>query len=117
MVPMDSTLIEQVLINLIENAFRHSGSDEPIDVIVERDQDFVAVIVRDHGKGVPEQDLPSLFDGISFRVKKNTDATRGLGLGLSICKSIITAHNGSIQAENLKDGGACFTFKLPIEED
>ena len=116
MVPMDGTLIVQVLMNLIENAVRHSGNNAPIDLSVTREKRELAFEVRDHGKGIPLQDLSTLFDGFSSTVAESTDSTRGFGLGLSICKSIVTAHGGSIYAENSPDGGAIIVFTLPLEE-
>lgn len=115
---MDSTLIEQVVINLIENAIRHSASEEPIEVSVEVSPDNRGVLfsVRDHGKGIAPEELPTLFDGFSIRDNDKTDSTRGLGIGLSICKSIIVAHDGTIQGENMPDGGARFTFTIPMEK-
>jgi len=114
---MDSTLIEQVVINLIENAIRHSASEEPIEVSVEVSPDNrVLFSVRDHGKGIAQEELPTLFEGFSIRDKDKTDSTRGLGIGLSICKSIILAHGGTIHGENMPDGGARFTFTIPMEK-
>ena len=69
--------------------------------------------VKDKGIGLTE--TQTIFDGIP--VEKTGDAIRGIGIGLSICKSIILAHNGSISAENNKDGGATFRFTLPKGED
>ncbi len=114
---MDSTLIEQVVINLIENAIRHSASEEPIEVSVEVSSDNkVLFSVRDHGKGIAPEELQTLFDGFSIRDNDKTDSTRGLGIGLSICKSIILAHDGTIRGENMPDGGARFTFIIPMEK-
>lgn len=117
MVYMDSTLIEQVVINLIENAIRHSESTAPIEVSVQAGMNSqVLFSVRDHGVGIPEDKLATLFEGFSIRNNDKTDRTKGLGIGLSICKSIIVAHNGTIHGENMPDGGACFTFTLPMED-
>ena len=113
---MDSTLIEQVVINLIENAIRHSASEEPIEVSVEVSSDNqVMFSVRDYGKGIAPEELATLFDGFSARNHDKPDSTRGLGIGLSICKSIILAHDGTIKGENMPDGGARFSFIIPME--
>lgn len=114
---MDSTLIEQVVINLIENAIRHSESTEPIEVSVDvSDDNHVQFSVRDHGKGIAAEELPILFEGFSIRNNEKNDSSRGLGIGLSICKSIILAHGGTISGTNAPDGGALFTFNIPMEK-
>src|ERR1035437_1503029 len=115
-VPMDGTLIEQVLINLIDNAIKHSGGGTKIHVEVKKDRDRAIFEVSDNGDGIPEQDIPYIFDGISSQGRRSSDSSRGTGIGLSICMSIIKAHNGTMEAENLKEGGALFRFTLPIEE-
>ena len=112
MVPMDAMLIEQVLINLFENAVRHSGVKAPIEVSVERTADKVWFTVRDHGRGIAQEDLPKLFDG-SLR---QSDGSRGLRIGLSTCMSILVAHGGMLMAANHPEGGAEFRFWLPVEE-
>ncbi len=113
MVPMDATLIEQVIINLIENSIRHSHSNIPILLSIKRDASWAIFEVSDGGIGLPRDELPHIFDGYSGY--KNSDSTRGIGIGLSICKSIIIAHGGMIEAENNKAGGATFRFLLPLE--
>ena len=114
MVPMDATLVEQVIINLLENALLHSGSTRPIEFTVTKEKDTVLFQVRDHGIGIAEDKLPDLFDGISSERGRGSDSSKGMGIGLSICKSIITAHGGVIEARNHSDG-AEFIFTLPLE--
>lgn len=113
MIPMDATLIMQVLINLLENAIRHSHSSSAILLNVIYTKEEAIFSVKDNGIGLTETE--NIFDGIP--VEKTGDATRGIGIGLSICKSIISAHKGTISAENNKDGGATFRFTLPKGED
>jgi two-component system sensor histidine kinase KdpD len=121
LVPMDATLIEQVIINLIENAIKHSQKGSLIELIVKKSGDKAVFEVSDNGEGISAQELPSLFDGYSSNKSKNADLThradssRGMGIGLSICKSIIKAHGGEIEAENKTEGGAVFRFILPIK--
>jgi len=115
-VPMDGTLIEQVLINLIDNAIKHSGVGTKIHVEVKKDRDMAIFEVSDNGDGIPKQDIPYIFDGISSQGRRSSDSARGTGIGLSICMSIIKAHNGTMEAENVEGGGALFRFTLPIEE-
>ncbi len=115
MAEMDALLIQQVLINILHNAKVHSGSVKPLEVTVETTGDEVSFSVRDHGKGVPEDKLETIFDGDSFGdAQTGTDGYKGMGIGLSICKTIINAHGGQIEAKNHEDG-AEFIFRLPID--
>lgn len=114
MLSMDATLIEQVLINLMENAFVHSGSTEPVDLTVTESQESISFTVRDYGRGISEKLLPYIFEG-QQTVPENTDGHKGIGIGLSICKTIIQAHGGEITASN-HSRGAEFTFTLPKEK-
>lgn len=112
-VPMDATLIEQVLINLLENAIRHAQTSLPVVLKVLKEKDSVTFTVSDYGKGIDPSKLSTIFEGESDAV--SADSSRGLGIGLSICKTIILAHNGKIFAENQTCGGASFTFVLPMK--
>ncbi|MEO3945323.1 sensor histidine kinase KdpD [Gorillibacterium sp. CAU 1737] len=115
LVPMDGTLIEQVLINLVENAVRHSGADTLIEVRVRKQGLFAVFEVRDNGEGIPEQDLPHLFESYISPERKQADSSRGMGIGLSICMSIIKAHGGRMEAGNHPEGGAILRFTLPMK--
>ena len=115
MLSMDPTLIEQVLINLMENACIHSGSSEPIDLIISETPDHISFTVRDYGRGISEKQLPYIFEG-QQTMSESTDGHKGIGIGLSICKTIIQAHDGKITASNLSRG-AEFTFTLPKEKE
>ncbi|MDF2587127.1 MAG: histidine kinase [Anaerocolumna sp.] len=115
LVPMDGTLIVQVLINLIENAIKYSGQDSIISVVLRRDEDMAVFEVMDNGLGIPEHMLPNLFNHDILHGKSTIDATRGMGIGLSICKSIINAHQGKIEAENKQGEGALIRFALPLD--
>ena len=114
-VPMDATLVEQVLINLIENAVYHSGSDEPVEAELSAGQGEAVFQVRDHGRGVDPKRMERLFDGYDAQDKDSGDSHRGMGLGLSICASIVRAHGGTIAAGNRPEGGAVFRFTLPLK--
>lgn len=116
MIPMDAILIEQVLINLLENAIIHAQSSRPIRLQVSLEPERVVVEVVDYGIGIPEELLDTIFDGIPPGESKSADSKKGMGIGLSICKTIILAHNGTITAKNHEDGAA-FTFTLPIEHE
>ena len=113
MIPMDALLIEQVLLNLLENAITHSGSQEPTDLIITEQEDVVTFQVKDYGKGLDETQIDKLFKG-AYSSATTTDSHRGMGIGLSICKTIINAHGGTILARN-HEHGAEFIFTLPKE--
>lgn len=116
MVPMDAMLVEQVIINLIENALKHARSTHPIVLNATKEDSIIKVQVLDYGVGLPKDRLDTLFDGYSPSPNESSDASKGMGIGLSICKTIIRAHSGDIWAENLEKGSA-FTFTLPLEGD
>lgn len=114
-VPMDGTLIVQVLINLLENAIKYSPGDSPVEVCLEKEGAWARFQVLDRGRGIPNEDLPHLFTGYRPSESKSADSSRGMGIGLSICKTIVSAHQGSLEAENRKDGGTIFRFTLPLK--
>lgn len=115
MIPMDAVLIEQVLINLMENAIVHSKSRKPVDCYVDTTDRDVVFHVKDYGVSIPEDKLPTIFDGSSSTPSTSADGRKGMGIGLSICKTIIRAHGGNISAFNHEEG-AEFYFTLPKEE-
>lgn len=115
-VPMDGTLIVQVLINLLENAIKHSPESATIEVQVKKDGETAVFEVIDHGEGIAEEELSNLFKGDGTYKRQGADSSRGMGIGLSICKSIITAHGGTLEAANREAGGAVFRFTLPLDE-
>ncbi len=114
MAPMDAVLIEQVIINLLENAIVHANSREPIECTVVDDSKNVVFIIKDYGIGIDRHKLPYIFDGNVYETASSADAHKGMGIGLSICKTIITAHQGKISARN-HEHGAEFIFNLPKE--
>ena len=114
-VPMDGTLIAQVLINLLENAIKHSTDDSFIEVILKKTGEKAQFQVIDHGKGIADEDYPYLFTSYVPNGNKSSDSSRGMGIGLSICMTIIKAHNGTMEAYNWLEGGAVFQFSLPLE--
>ena len=113
MIPMDPTLIVQVLMNLIENAVKYSGSAARIDLIAEDENAYVSFTVRDYGRGLSREALATLFEPSACRTG---DSKHGMGLGLSICKSIVKAHGGEIHGCNGDPCGAVFTLTLPKED-
>ena len=104
-----------VFSNLLENAIVHSGSILPIDFIVEDHPEHVSFIVRDYGKGLSEEKLQNLFETGTYNNSRSSDSRKGMGIGLSICKTIITAHHGTLSGRNHADG-AEFCFTLPKAE-
>jgi len=114
MVPMDAVLIEQVIINLLENGVYYSGTDS-IDLYVKKAEDAVEFHIVDQGKGIDPERLPTIFDGGGVDSNKSGDSHRGMGIGLTICKTIIHAHQGTICARNQQQG-AEFIFTLPLGE-
>ena len=120
-VPMDPKLIEQVILNLLENAKKHTQPGNEIDITVEVDNalDRARFSVRDRGVGIRDNDLPHIFETFYYSTdKKYADAVHGIGLGLAICETIVKAHGGEITARNRTDGqGAEFIFTLPMEVD
>ena len=116
MIPMDAVLIEQVLFNLMENAVNHAIGADQIWVSLERYSEDGIFAVRDNGCGIDPALLPGIFDGKTSTPESMGDRKRNMGIGLSVCHTIIRAHGGSMKAENEKTGGAVFSFTLPLEE-
>ena len=115
LIPMDAMLIEQVIINLLENAVVHAGSTLPIELTVTEEPEFVTFHVKDYGVGISADRIATIFDGFPYTPMATGDVHKGMGIGLSICKTIITAHGGKINARN-HGHGCIFTFTLPKEE-
>lgn len=113
MVPIDAVAIEQVLVNLLDNAAEYTPQGSPIDIGARHEAGRLVVEVADHGPGLPTGTHTRVFQKF-FRADA-THGRRGIGLGLAICKGLIEAHGGSIKAANRPEGGAVFTFTLPIE--
>ncbi len=111
-IPMDAILIEQVLINLMENAILHSKSELPIACYVDETPDYVTFHVRDYGIGISPDRLATIFDGNAYTGNSSADSSRGMGIGLSICKTIIAAHKGEIDVI-CHEKGTEFYFILP----
>ena len=114
LVPMDGILIEQVLVNLLENAVLHGKTTSKIRIHVKEDEERILVFVEDNGQGIRDGLIPQIFSGnMQTEEGKVSDAKRNMGIGLSVCKTIIKAHKGNMKAENIENSGARFTFWLP----
>lgn len=118
MVPMDAMLIEQVLLNIMENAVIHGDTTSEILISIYRREHEAVFEVQDNGKGIPPEIFPRLFkEYMPESVRQHNDGKRNMGIGLSVCTSIIKAHGGTLNAENLSDtGGTKFCFTLPMED-
>jgi two-component system sensor histidine kinase KdpD len=112
LIPMDSVLMAQVLINLLENALKYSPPDGIIEVGGRVRENWVEIEVADQGPGIPPEYLNQIFNKF-FRFKR-TEEVGGTGLGLAISKGIVEAHEGKIWAENRPEGGFKIIFTLPF---
>lgn len=116
MADMDAQLIEQVLVNLINNAIKYTPEHSRIELFAAPEGKFVRICVTDNGPGIPEESRDKLFDMFYTLGKTRSDGRRGLGLGLALCRSIVAAHGGVIDVQNAAPHGACFRFTLPRTE-
>jgi two-component system sensor histidine kinase KdpD len=108
----DGALLLQVVTNLLENVVRHTPAGTRTSVAAELEGAFVRVSIQDTGPGFPPGDIELLF--VKFHRGREESSAGGAGLGLSICRAIITAHGGHIEASQPAGGGARFSFTLPI---
>jgi two-component system sensor histidine kinase KdpD len=111
LVPLDDVLIEQVLINLLENAVKYTPPGTLIEIGASAGDGAVTVEVADRGPGLPPGDVERAFEKF---YRGAPEVARGAGLGLAICRAIVGAHGGRIWAENRREGGVAFRFTLPI---
>ncbi len=111
LVPLDAILIEQVLVNLLENAAKHTPAGTPVDIGATAHADAIEVEVADRGPGVATEDAARVFEKF-YRAGK---AAGGVGLGLTICAGVIRAHGGRIWVEPRPGGGASFRFTVPLD--
>ena len=117
MAMMDAMLIQQVILNILQNAQVHAKSTKPLEITIDEDDEKVFIHIRDYGVGIDEHRLESIFDGEGYRSQNaRADGYKGMGIGLSICKTIVAAHGGKIIAVNHSDG-AEFCFSLPKEKE
>lgn len=116
-IPMDPLLIQQVLINILENAVFHAKGMTELIFEVQKEGKWIVFTILDNGCGIPEDQLNKIFDGYLSKTGELMDDKRNnMSIGLSVCATIIKAHGGTIQAKNRKEGGACFSFSLEMEE-
>lgn len=113
---IDAKLIVQVLINLINNAIKYTPPGTEIDIDWKQCGAWIEVSVSDTGPGVPEQAKPHIFDMFYSASEQIADSRRSMGLGLALCRSIVSAHGGEISVKDRAPHGAVFTFSIPAGE-
>jgi len=114
MINIDEDRIEQVLTNLVDNALRHTDEGS-VTVKVEKEPTFAKVSVQDTGHGIPQDDLPYVFERFYKADKARTRSKGGTGLGLAIARNIVKAHSGNIMVDSVLKEGTTFTFYLPFD--
>jgi two-component system sensor histidine kinase KdpD len=110
MLHVDASLFERVLCNLLENAVKYTPQDSPIEISTAVVDDRVKIFIDDRGPGLPKHREEAIFQ--MFERGRKESATPGVGLGLAICRAIISAHDGAITGENRAGGGARFIIDL-----
>lgn len=117
-IPMDSVLITQVIVNILENAVHHAKGMTRLGLKVFTQDAKVIFEISDDGCGIPKNRMEEIFTGYFEKKELPVDNQKSsMGIGLSVCASVIKAHGGEISARNLKSGGCCFRFSLLMEED
>ncbi len=116
-IPMDGMLVEQVLVNLLENAVFHAKGMTWLSLSVHTEEDKAVFEIADNGCGLSEERLAHLFTGYPNPADAPADGKRNnMGIGLSVCATIVRAHGGVLEAENRTEGGALFRFALKMED-
>ena len=113
---IDTKLIVQVLINLVDNAIKYTPAGSVIEIHTEAQEKWVVVSVSDNGPGIPDEQKSRVFEMFYSGANRVADSRRSLGLGLSLCKTIVTAHGGTISVSDNHPSGSVFTFTLPAGE-
>src|SRR5699024_7524460 len=113
----DKERIQQVLVNILDNAQKHAQANSTITVVVTKTDEQVIIKISDEGEGIPEADLPHIYDRL-YRVEKSRSReSGGAGLGLSISKEIVEAHGGSIELTSVPNEGTTVTIKLLVGDE
>ncbi|HWF86823.1 MAG TPA: ATP-binding protein [Vicinamibacterales bacterium] len=113
----DASLLERLLVILLDNAVKYTPAGGRIDVAIERAHDRACVVVRDTGIGISAEDVPRLFERFYRSDKARSRDSGGSGLGLSIARWIVDAHRGSITVESRLGTGSEFRVALPMSSD
>ncbi len=114
-VQMDQDKLKQIMYNLLSNAYKYSGEDSIIEIMLTQDKNYIILTVRDEGTGIDPKDLPYVFERFYRGDPSRTRETGGAGIGLTIVKGLVEAHGGSITAESVKGKGSSFRIYFPIE--
>ena len=110
LIPGDPERLKQVFLNLLDNAMKHGGDGDKIDVGLREEGGKILITVRDHGPGIPRGELPHVKE----KFYKGSSKNRGTGIGLSVCDEIVTRHRGHLNIANAPDGGCIVTITLPM---
>lgn len=113
---IDAKLIVQVIVNLVDNAIKYTPAGSVIEIRMRKDGKWIWISVSDNGPGIPDEQKPHIFEMFYSGANRIADSRRSLGLGLSLCRSIVTAHGGQIGVSDNHPTGAVFTFSLPAGE-
>lgn len=117
-IPMDAVLITQVIVNMLENAVQHATGMTKLTLNVFVQENNAVFEIIDDGCGIPKNRIDEIFTGYYEKKEVPVDnQKRSTGIGLSVCASVIKAHEGEISVKNLKTGGCCFRFLLKMEDD
>ena len=116
LVDVDARLIVQVIINIVDNAIKYTPNGSEITISTEKKDDMISVSIADNGNGIEDEKKDKVFDMFYTGANKIADSRRSLGLGLALCKTIISAHGGEIAVSDNTPHGAVFTFTLPVKE-
>lgn len=116
LVRTDAKLVVQVIVNIVDNAFKYTEAGTPVTVTTRRRGPMAVVEIADRGKGILDQEKEKVFDKFYCGRNKIADNRRSLGLGLYLCRAIVEAHGGTIRVTDNEPQGAVFSFTLPLEE-
>lgn len=108
-IPGDPERMRQVFCNLLDNAAKHGGSGKLIETAIHGEEDAIVITIRDHGPGIPEDELPH----VKYKFYKGSSKARGSGIGLAVCEEIVNRHNGRLEIGNAEGGGCVVTIRLP----
>jgi signal transduction histidine kinase len=110
----DKNKILQVIDNLLSNAIKYSGSNTRIEIKVLKTESEIITSIKDHSQGIPQEELSDLFKAFKTTSVKSTASEKSTGLGLTIVKKIIQAHNGKLSVESKVGEGSVFSFSIPV---
>ncbi|MBQ7896465.1 MAG: HAMP domain-containing histidine kinase [Oscillospiraceae bacterium] len=113
LIPGDPERLQQVFLNLLDNATTHGGDGKKLDVSIDEDVDGVHIDIRDYGHGIPKAELPHIKE----KFYKGSSKNRGTGIGLAVCDEIISRHGGRLEIKNAEDGGCIASIVLPTSSN